>query len=128
MPITDGMVQGALNNQLSQVSVVDVGVAAGIYRVGTVPMYQADAIVRRAASLQQVRDSEFVGVGMNAAMMADFNITAGQLVVVEQDNVRMTVRAEADNTMANACVRLVAGHPLTATMGAMLGEVKLERA
>ena len=125
---SDGMVQGALNNQLSQVSVVDVGVAAGIYRVGTVPMYQADAIVRRAASLQQVRDSEFVGVGMNAAMMADFNITAGQLVVVEQDNVRMTVRAEADNTMANACVRLVAGHPLTATMGAMLGEVKLERA
>ena len=125
---SDGVVQGALNNQLSQVSVVDVGVAAGIYRVGTVPMYQADAIVRRAASLQQVRDSEFVGVGMNAAMMADFNITAGQLVVVEQDNVRMTVRAEADNTMANACVRLVAGHPLTATMGAMLGEVKLERA
>ena len=125
---SDGMVQGALNNQLSQVSVVDVGVAAGIYRVGTVPMYQTDAIVRRAASLQQVRDSEFVGVGMNAAMMADFNITAGQLVVVEQDNVRMTVRAEADNTMANACVRLVAGHPLTATMGAMLGEVKLERA
>ena len=125
---SDGMVQGALNNQLLQVSVVDVGVAAGIYRVGTVPMYQADAIVRRAASLQQVRDSEFVGVGMNAAMMADFNITAGQLVVVEQDNVRMTVRAEADNTMANACVRLVAGHPLTATMGAMLGEVKLERA
>lgn len=124
----DGLVQGALNNQLSQVRVADASVAAGIYRVGTVPMYQADAIVRRAPSLQQTRNSEFAGMGMNAAMMAGLNITAGNLVVVEQDGVRMTVRAEADNTIADACVRLVASHPLTAAMGAMLGEIKLERA
>ncbi len=124
----EGLATGALNNQLAQVKLTDAGVAAGIYRVGTVPMYQADAIVRRATSLQQARDSEFAGVGMNAAMLTKLNISAGNLVVVEQAGVRMTVRAEVDNALADACVRLVASHPLTATMGAMLGEIKLERA
>ncbi|MEQ1667138.1 MAG: NADH-quinone oxidoreductase subunit NuoG [Sulfuriferula sp.] len=124
----EGLATGALNNQLAQVKLTDTQVAAGIYRVGTVPMYQADAIVRRAASLQQTRDSEFAGVGMNMAMLAKLNISAGNLVVVEQAGARMTVRAEVDNALADACVRLVASHPLTATMGAMLGEIKLERA
>jgi NADH-quinone oxidoreductase subunit G len=116
----------SLNNQLAQVHVTNVAVATGVYRVGTVNMYQADAIVRRAPSLQQARDSEFAGAGMNAAMLAKLNISAGNLVKVEQGGVYMTVRAELDNSLADASVRLAASHPLTAGLGAMLGEIKLE--
>ncbi len=123
-----GLPQTALNNSLSSLNVGDVSVAEGIYRVGTVPMYQADAIVRRAVSLQKTQDSEFVGVGMNTALMQKLNVVPGGMVVVEQAGVRLTMRSELDNAVADDCVRLVASHLLTAGLGAMLGGIKLERA
>jgi NADH-quinone oxidoreductase subunit G len=84
--------------------------------------------VRRAESLQKTQDSEFVGVGMNAAMMQKLEVVSGGMVVVEQSGVRVTLRSELDSAVADDCVRLVASHPLTTGMGAMLGEIKLERA
>jgi NADH-quinone oxidoreductase subunit G len=120
--------KAALNNGLSSLVVGDMAVGKGVYRVGIVPMYQADAIVRRAESLQKTQDSEFVGVGMNAAMMQKLEVVSGGMVVVEQSGVRVTLRSELDSAVADDCVRLIASHPLTAGMGAMLGEIKLERA
>lgn len=119
---------GALSNHLAQPVLKSATVIDTLTRIGEVPMYQADAVVRRAGSLHATRAAALPGASMHSSVMARLGLADGGMVTVRQGDARAVVRAQADDRLPDNCVRLAAAHPLTATLGAMLGEVSVERA
>jgi len=97
-------------------------------RVADVPIYFADPIVRRAASLQQTRDAAPPGARMNAATLAGLGLAAGQRVRVAQGEGHALVDARLDERVADGAVRLAAAHADTAGLASMFGAVKVSRA
>jgi len=118
----------ALNNRLSKPVLQSAAIGDALTRVGEVPIYQADAVVRRAASLHSTRAAALPNAAMHPALLARLGLADGMMVTVRQGEARAVVRASADDRLPDHCVRLAAAHPLTATLGAMLGEVTVERA
>jgi NADH-quinone oxidoreductase subunit G len=118
-----------LNNELKNPAVGDANVVAGgLQRIGDVPIYQTDAIVRRAPSLQRTMDATVAYAWMNAALLQSLQISDGGGVAVRQNGARVVLRAALDDKLPNNCVRIQAAHPATATLGTLLGEVALEKA
>lgn len=126
--INDMLPMGALNNTLSSLAVSSLSVSDGVMRIGEVPMYQADAIVRRAEPLQKTHNAAPPVAQVNSRMLTALNIPSGGMVTVRQGDMRATFRVQANDTLPENCVRLAAGHPATAGLGAMMGEISLERA
>jgi NADH-quinone oxidoreductase subunit G len=120
--------ENALNNQLSAIKLSSVDMAPGIVRIGEVPMYQADAIVRRAESLQKTHNAEAPVAQLHSSTLAAQGLNADAMAVVRQGDSRLIVRMQIDDALPPGCVRLAAGHPHTSGLGAMMGEISLERA
>ncbi len=72
---------GGLDNTVAGVT-PDLSAGSGLERVADVPIYFADPLVRRAASLQQTRDAEAPTARMNAATLAKLGLAAGDEVRV----------------------------------------------
>ncbi|MES2354937.1 MAG: NADH-quinone oxidoreductase subunit NuoG [Pseudomonadota bacterium] len=120
------VVQSKLNNGLKGVAVQLSAAATTLQRIGEVPIYQADPIVRRAASLQKTRDALPPVASMNANLLQRLNIKAGGNVSIQQGEGSVVVKAVQDNSLPDNCVRIATSHPLTAVLGPMFGEVTLE--
>jgi NADH-quinone oxidoreductase subunit G len=122
------LARGKLGNKLSglNIQLSDVP-GASLQRIGEVPIYQADAIVRRASSLQKTRDASPPVVAMNAALLQQLGIKAGETVSIQQGDGVAVLKAAEDDRLPDNCVRVAAGHPYTAGLGPMFGEVKVQR-
>ena len=99
----------------------------GIQRIGEVPIYQADAIVRRAASLQQTHDAAAPVAAMNGALFSELGLRDGDSVQITQGGGAAILAAVRDDRLPAGCVRVPAAHPSTAALGGMFGTVTAER-
>jgi NADH-quinone oxidoreductase subunit G len=97
---------------------------AGLQRISDVPIYATDALVRRAESLQLTADAASPVVGLPPALFQQ----VGAQVRVTQGQGSAVLPARADATLADNTVRIAAGHPATAALGAMFGTVTVEKA
>ena len=105
--------------------------AAGLERLSPVPIYATDALVRRASSLQLTRDGRDAAiVGLPTALCQELGLgEQGGLVRLSQDGAGealLTARAEA-SLPANV-LRVPAGLPETAPLGAMFGSLRVSKA
>jgi NADH-quinone oxidoreductase subunit G len=100
---------------------------AGLKRIADVPIYFADALVRRAPSLQATSDARPPRCWMNAVLMKSLEVAAGQPVLVRQGNGEARLEAALDDKLPEGCVRVAAGHPSTAALGAMFGSLSVAR-
>ncbi|MBQ0931359.1 NADH-quinone oxidoreductase subunit NuoG [Ideonella alba] len=106
-----------------------VGPLAGLQRVSDVSIYATDAIVRRAPALQATADAkEAVLAGLPSALWAQLGLQAGDKVRVSQGGASAVLGAIEDASLAANTVRVAAGHPATATLGAMFGAITVEKA
>ena len=96
-------------------------------RVADVPIYFADPLVRRAPSLQKAKDAAQPTARMSPATMARLGLAAGQQVRVSQGAKRVELVAQVDEGLADGCVRVAAAHSSTAALGAMSGDLSVER-
>jgi len=132
--VRDEVLQGTdvtskLNNAMSAVeNMSSVVPAAGLQRVSDVPIYAADAIVRRSASLQATSDAAEPKVWMCSDELNRLGLQSGMLVKVSQGQGNVRMIAEADDNLQKGTVRLAAGVPATAALGAMFGIISVERA
>jgi NADH-quinone oxidoreductase subunit G len=101
---------------------------AGLQRIANVPVYATDAIVRRAPSLQATADANAPLVALNAALWAQLGLQSGAKVRIQQGDGSVVLPASLDATLAVNTVRVSAGHPSTAALGAMFGALSIERA
>lgn len=125
---TDADISRHLNNQLAShnISIPEKN-NDRIHRIGEVPIYQADPIVRRAESLQQTNDAAKPQALMSTALLERLNINAGDNVSLKQDDGEVRLKAGRDDKIPDNCVRVVCAHPDTAPLGALFGEVIIEK-
>lgn len=105
-----------------------VGVTQGLQRIADVPIYTADALVRRAASLQKTRDAATPRVLMRGSEMQKLGLQSGDTAKVTQGQASVNLAVQADDTLPAGTARVAAGHPATAGLGAMFGTITVERA
>ncbi len=102
------------------------GAPAAIQRIGEVPIYGADAIVRRALPLQQTRDAQAPVAHLNRGLFEKLGLRLGDAVRVRQGGGEALLAAAMDEGVPEGCVRVAAGRE-TARLGDLFGEVQLER-
>jgi len=121
-----GDLAARLSNALADDGIeVPAATAAALERIGEVASYHADAIVRRAPSLGATRDGAAPVATMNAATLARCGLREGGSVGLSQGGSGAMLRAAVDDRLPNGCVRIAAGHALTATLGAMFGAIEV---
>jgi NADH-quinone oxidoreductase subunit G len=102
------------------------GNGEGFERVAEVPIYAADPLVRRAASLQKTRDAAAPRARMHAATIARLKLADGAAVRVRQGDGEAILTVAADAGVPEGCVRIAAAHPATRTLGPMFGPIAVE--
>lgn len=103
--------------------------AAGqLERVTDVPIYFTDALARRSEPLQRTADSNAPLVTLSKAVAEQLGVKAGDTVKVTQGSGSAVLAANVDARLPSNAVRVAAGHPAVATLGAMFGEIKVEKA
>ncbi|MGH8770830.1 MAG: NADH-quinone oxidoreductase subunit NuoG, partial [Burkholderiales bacterium] len=101
--------------------------AAGIERIAEVPIYSADAIVRRSPPLQKTRDANDPVATMRGSLMRKLGLDEGNMVRLRQNDGEAVVAVRQDDRLPDNCVRIAAGHPLTSALGPMFGKISVER-
>lgn len=101
---------------------------SGLERIADVPIYAADSLVRRATSLQLTADAKPPVASLSAALWSQLGLGEGASVKVSQGTAQAVLPARLDETLAANTVRVPAGHPATASLGAMFGAITVERA
>jgi len=96
-------------------------------RIGDVPLYAIDPLVRRAPSLQQTHDAIQAGIYINPAEAESAGLVAGDTAVVIQDGNRAELPVVIDLNIPKGAIRIPAGLAGTETLGAQFGEVTLEK-
>jgi len=102
--------------------------AQGLQRVADVPIYSADALVRRATALQKTSDAATPCVKIRGSEMQKLGLRSGDHVKVNQGGATVRLAVQADDTLPAGAVRVAAGHPVTAELGAMFGTINVEPA
>ena len=100
----------------------------GLERIADVPIYATDPVVRRAASLQLTADARAPAVGLPAPVWEQLGLTEGSTVRVSQGGATVVLPARLDTSLAPTAVRVAAGHPDTAALGAMFGSLTVGKA
>ena len=129
LPGGEAAIAAALNNTLQSASLGNLGVSAnGIERIGEVPIYQADAIVRRAPSLQAARDAQAPRAWANTGLMQRLGLNDGDMLLLKQGAGQTQLPVARDDLLPDNCVRVAAAHPLTAALGGMFDAIIVKRA
>jgi NADH-quinone oxidoreductase subunit G len=120
----DNRLRNALPNPLQK----DVDPASGLQRIGDVPIYAVDGLVRRAAALQQTTDGTMsLGVWLHPVEAARLGISEGGRVTILQGDARAEAVVHCDQRIAEGCARIPAAVAGSGVLGAAFGPVILEK-
>ena len=115
-----------LSNEISEIK-AETKTIQGLQRIADVPIYFTDPLVRHSAPLQKTRDAQTPRAWMNRYMFAQLGFASGDRVRIVQGQGDAVLYAALDEKLPDNCVRVAAGHPATAGLGAMFGTVALEK-
>ena len=96
-------------------------------RIGRVPIYASDPMVRRAPALQRTRDATFAGVVVGATTAARLGLASGESVLVRQNGAERSVEVAIDERIADGCALLPCGVAQTVGLGPGFGPLYIER-
>jgi len=121
------VVWNKLNNNLRHLAEVNVQAPSiGLQRVGEFPLYQSDAIVRRAPSLQKAGKHSVGFAGLNSRLLSKLGLQEGDIVRLTQngDSIKLPVRRD-DGVFDNGVRVPVSAE--TALLGDLYGEITVEK-
>jgi NADH-quinone oxidoreductase subunit G len=99
-----------------------------LQRIADLPIYAADPLVRRAASLQRTADARAPRALLPRALWDRLGLQPGGKVLVQQGTVAQVLPADVDPTLAPEVVRVACGHPDTVGLGPLFGLISVEKA
>ncbi|MBP6109846.1 MAG: NADH-quinone oxidoreductase subunit G [Rhodocyclaceae bacterium] len=128
--VVDAEFVSGLGNGIDGVEIaIEASAGTALERVADVPIHFADALVRRAPSLQQTQDAIAPVVRINAATMGRLGIGDGEKVRVGAgDTPSIELTANLDAGLPDNAIRIAAAHPLTQALGAMTATLAVEKA
>ncbi|GAB2912490.1 NADH-quinone oxidoreductase subunit NuoG [Paraburkholderia jirisanensis] len=98
-------------------------------RIADVPIYHADALVRRAPSLHLTAAARAANtIGLPAALFDKLGLKDGDAVRVRQGERSVQIPAVRDANLAETVVRVSAATPAGAALGSLFGELLVEKA
>jgi len=100
---------------------------AGMQRIGGVPMYASDAIVRRAPALQHTPDAWGDSLRMHPDTAAALAVEQGGSVRVTQGEGSAEMTVTIDDGVPNNCVWLPGAVAAAGSLGCSFGEVGVEK-
>jgi len=116
-----------LNNQTTA-AVQASAATGGLERLADVPIYSADALVRRSPALQATADAKAPVASLPSALWAELGLSDGAQVKVSQDAGSVVLPAVLDASLPANVVRVPTGHPATAALGAAFGAIRVDKA
>ncbi|MGB9149161.1 MAG: molybdopterin-dependent oxidoreductase, partial [Burkholderiales bacterium] len=125
----EAQIKASLNNRVDG-TVAQIHSSSGdsIQRIGEVPIYATDAIVRRAPSLQKTADGKSAQFArISAGLFDQLGLVEGADIRIRQGNAAVMLKAKRETGLAQNCVRVASGAPNTAILGAMFGDVVVEK-
>jgi len=99
-----------------------------LQRIGGVPLYNVDMLVRRAGALQHTPDAWKAGLRINADTASQLGLTDGGSAVLRQGEGELTLPLIVDERVPANCVWMPAGVPGSELLGESFGVVSLEKA
>ncbi|WPL16893.1 NADH-quinone oxidoreductase chain 3 [Thiorhodovibrio winogradskyi] len=108
------------------VELPDIG--ESLTRVGPVPIYASDLLVRHAPALQRTTLAEGLGVQLNPEQAEKLGLAAGDDVSIRQGDATATARVGITDSLPLGCARIPAAVPGSETLGAQIGPVTLSKA
>jgi NADH-quinone oxidoreductase subunit G len=118
----------SLNNNLKELVEIQVNIKKdGLQRIGEVPQYESDPIVRRSPPLQKTKYNIKPMARMCAAQLAALGLVDGEQVLVKQDKGSAILTVQLDNHVATGCVRVAASHEDTIGLGDLMGDITVEK-
>ncbi|VVD91483.1 NADH-quinone oxidoreductase subunit NuoG [Pandoraea anhela] len=124
-----GFSAASLDNRAKAALAAPKAPAQGLERLADVPIYAADALVRRAPSLQLTNDAKAaLRATLPAALFDSLGLAKGDAVRVRQGDAVVTLPAVRSETLPANVVRVPAATPASAALGAMFGEISVEKA
>ncbi|MBX3624542.1 MAG: NADH-quinone oxidoreductase subunit NuoG [Rhizobacter sp.] len=121
-------IAGRLSNKAAVATSAAAAASAGVERIADVPIYCTDSLVRRATSLQLTADAKPPVADIPSALWLQLGLSEGASVRVSQGKAQAVLPARLDASLASTAVRVPAGHPCTASLGAMFGAITVEKA
>jgi NADH-quinone oxidoreductase subunit G len=100
---------------------------SSLQRIGDVPMYSGDPLVRRSPPLQKTRHAQPPVAWVSPALYQRLGLRVGDFLRVGQNGGEAIVAVGVDERLPDECIRLACARPETAALGPMLGTVSAER-
>lgn len=97
-------------------------------RVGHLPLYAVDSLVRRSEPLQATRDTIMAAAYINSKTANQEGLSANQNVRVVQDQYSTNLPVVVDEGVPDQCVFIPAGVKDSQSLGDAYGSVKIEQA
>jgi len=101
--------------------------ADGLIRVGSVPIYAVDPLVRRAPALQRTPAANSFGVFLNPAEAKRLGLAEGDGVEVRQNGDLARAQVTLDGSVPAGCVSVPAGVARSELLGAQIGPVTIRK-
>jgi len=117
-----------LNNNMKELVEIETKIkSTGFQRIGEVPQYEADPIVRRSEPLQKTKYNIQRKARMSPEDLRMLAIEEGDAVLVKQDQGSAVLIVRADAHVAQGCVRVAASHKQTIGLGDLMGDIEIEK-
>lgn len=128
LPEGEASLSTRLNNGLAEPLLTELDKHPGaMERIGEVPIYEADALVRRSPSLQATADAQAPRAWMNRLSMQKLGASEGQAIALKQGVGVAHLPLAVDDSLPDNCVRVAGAHPLTANLGGLFDAIVVER-
>ncbi len=102
-------------------------VVGGLCRIGEVPVYATDALVRRSKPLQQTQDAVAAAVHLNESVATSLGLADGDVAQVVQGGGSVWLPVVIDERVADGCAVIPAALPETMELGAIHGPVDVSK-
>jgi len=96
--------------------------------VADIPIYFADALVRRSGPLQRTKDAQPPKARMHRSTLSSLGVIEGGQVKVKQGRGEAVLTAVVDAGVPPGVVRIAAAHASTCNLEGLSGQVSLEKA
>ncbi len=105
------------NSPIADLAVEPRGADEGLIRIGDVPMYAVDSLVRRSPALQGTPAMADLGVRLHPDQAHALGLVAGDWVEVRQGGSPMRIQVLIDDRVPLGCARVPSGVPGSEVLG-----------
>ncbi len=129
IPVPDKSIRGQAPSGIhSEWVPACAGMAQGISRIGDIPIYATDSIVRRAEALQAAQaiiEAEVAAARMHPHMASILAVTEGDQVFIKQNNATIQLPVVFDSRVPLHAVLIAGGIPSTCDLSELFGSIEV---